>query len=165
MTLMDHVDKILQQWGQERPDLEVGAMGTIGRIKRLNQHLTRGMEKTWSAHGLNAASFDVLATLRRCGPPFALSPGDMMASTMVTSGTMTNRIDQLVKAGLVERIRNPDDGRGLLIALTPPGRELIDKVATEHVETQAKLVAVLSSEQQAQLDDLLRQFLCGFERD
>jgi DNA-binding MarR family transcriptional regulator len=165
LMLMDHVDKILHQWGQERPELELGAMGTIGRIKRLNQHLMREMEKTWSAHGLSAASFDVLATLRRCGPPYALSPGDMMVSTMVTSGTMTNRIDQLVKAELVERIRNPDDGRGFLIALTPPGRELIDKVATAHVETQAKMVAVLTDEQRAKLDDLLRQFLGGFERD
>lgn len=162
---MDHVDKILRQWGQERPDLELGAMGTIGRIKRLNRHLMRGMEKTWSAHDLNGASFDVLATLRRSGPPYALSPGDMVASTMVTSGTMTNRIDQLEKAKLVERIRNPNDGRGFLIALTAQGLERIDKVATAHVETQAKLVAALTGEQRAQLDDLLRQFLGGFERD
>lgn len=161
---MDHVDKILSQWRQERPDLQLGAMGTIGRIKRLNQHLMRGMKKTWSAHGLNGASFDVLATLLRSGSPYALSPGDMMASTMVTSGTMTNRIDQLEKAELVERIRNPDDGRGFLISLTPQGHELIDKVATAHVETQAKLVAVLTDAQRAQLDDLLGQFLCGFER-
>lgn len=152
------------QWQQERPDLEVAPMGTIGRIKRLNQHLVRSMEKTWSAHGLNAASFDVLATLRRAGLPYALSPGDLMVSTLVTSGTMTHRIDQLEKIGLVERVRNPDDGRGFLISLSPQGHQLIDKVITAHVETQAKLVATLTAEQRGQLDDLLRQFLSGFER-
>lgn len=111
---MDHIDRILTQWRQERPDLQVAPMGTIGRIKQLNQQLMRGMEQTWSAHGLNGASFDVLATLRRSGSPYALSPGDLMASTMVTSGTMTHRIDQLVKAELVERVRNPDDGLSLI---------------------------------------------------
>lgn len=161
---MNHVDKILLQWGQERPDLDVSAMGTIGRITRLSQHLVRGMEKTWAAYGLNHASFDVLATLRRAGPPYALSPGDMMAWTMVTSGTMTNRIDQLEKAGLVERVRNPDDGRGFLISLTPQGHSLIDQAVTAHVETQTKLVAVLADAQRAQLDDLLGQFLGGLER-
>lgn len=162
---MDQIDRILTQWRQERPDLEIAPMGTIGRIKRLNQHLVRNMEKTWSAHGLNAASFDVLATLRRAGSPYALSPGDLMAWTMVTSGTMTHRIDQLEKARLVERVRNPDDGRGFLISLSPEGHDLIDKVVTAHVETQAKLVATLTDEQRAQLDDLLRQFLSGFEHD
>lgn len=162
---MDHIDKILAQWKQERPDLELAPMETIGRIKRLNQHLVRGMEKTWSAHGLNAASFDVLATLRRAGSPYALSPGDLMASTMVTSGTMTHRIDQLEKAGLVERVRNPDDGRGFLISLSPQGYKLIDKVLTAHVETQAELVATLTDKQRTQLDGLLRRFLSGFEGD
>ncbi len=160
---MDHVDSILVQWGRERPDLDIGPMATIGRIKRLNQHLMRGMEKTWAAYGLNAASFDVLATLRRAGPPYALSPGDLMASTLVTSGTMTHRIDQLEKAGLVERLRNPDDGRGFLVSLSPKGRDLIDEVVTDHVQTQAELVAGLSDAQRAQLDELLRRFLAGFE--
>ncbi|MYN12589.1 MarR family transcriptional regulator [Pusillimonas sp. TS35] len=160
---MDAIDKILLQWKQERPDLDVGPMGTIGRIKRLNQHLVRSMETTWAEYGLNAASFDVLATLRRAGSPHALSPGDLMASTMVTSGTMTHRIDQLEKAGLVERVKNPDDGRGFLISLSSNGYKLIDKAVTAHVETQARLVATLTDEQRSQLDDLLRQFLARFE--
>lgn len=160
---MDQIDRILTQWQQERPDLEVSPMGTIGRIKRLNQHLMRSMERTWSAYGLNAASFDVLATLRRAGRPYALSPGDLIASTMVTSGTMTHRIDQLVKVGLVERVKNPDDGRGFLVSLSAQGHELIDKAVTAHVETQSNLVATLTDEQRAQLDDLLRQFLSAFE--
>src|SRR5690606_17581665 len=108
---MDRVDEILAQWNRERPDLDVGPMGLTGRIKRLAQHLTRETEKTLSAHGLTGPSFDVLATLRRSGPPYALSPGDLLATMMITSGTMTNRIDQLEKAGLVKRTSNPKDGR------------------------------------------------------
>ncbi len=160
---MDQVDNILSQWHRERPDLNVASMGTLGRINRLHQHLMRGMEKTWAAHGLSGASFDVLATLRRSGPPYALSPGDLMKSTMVTSGTMTNRIDQLQKAGLINRVKNPDDGRGFLISLSPEGHRVIDEAVTAHVETQAKLAAVLTEEQRHQLDDLMRIFLSGFE--
>ena len=133
---MDHVDRILAQWRQERPDLDVGPMGLIGRAKRLTLCLTREMEKTWSRFCLNAASFDVLATLRRSGAPFRLSPSDLMASTMVTSGTMTNRIDQLEKAGLVERKQSPEDGRSFQVCLTDKGFAVIDEAVTAHVATQ-----------------------------
>lgn len=160
---MDHVDRILAQWRRERPDLDVAPMGLIGRIKRLSQHLTREMEQTWAAHGLNLASFDVLATLRRAGPPYRLSPGDLMATTMVTSGTMTNRIDQLEKAGLVERIPNPEDGRSFLIALSKKGFALIDEAATAHVATQERLVSGLSKKDRKALDALLKAYLAGFE--
>lgn len=160
---MDQVDNILSQWHRERPDLDVAAMGTLGRIKRLQQHLMRGMEKTWARYGLNGASFDVLATLRRSGPPYALSPGELMESTMVTSGTMTHRIDQLQKTGLIDRVKNPDDGRGFLISLSPEGHRLIDEAVAAHVQTQTELAAVLTDEQRNQLDELLRAFLKGFE--
>lgn len=161
---MDHVDRILAQWRTERPDLEVAPMGLIGRIKRLMAHLSREMGETWAAHGLNAASFDVLATLRRSGPPFALSPGDLIASTMVTSGTMTNRIDQLEKAGLVERKQSDADRRSFLISLTDKGFYVIDAAVTAHVENQARLVSGLSRQHQDQLDSLLKKFLAEFER-
>lgn len=161
---MDHVDNILKQWQQERPDLDVAPMGTIGRIKRLNQALMRAMQKTWAKYGLTDASFDVLATLRREGAPYALSPGDLMASTMVTSGTMTHRINQLEKVGLVERVKNPADGRGFLISLSQRGFDLIDEAVAAHVEIQAQLVSGLTKEQQVQLDDLLKQFLMEFEQ-
>lgn len=160
---MDQVDQILSQWHRERPDLDVAAMGTIGRIKRLNQHLGRTMADTWSEHDLTAAGFDVLATLRRAGPPYALSPGDLMASTMVTSGTITHRIDQLERAGLVERTRNPADGRGFLVSLSDKGYQVIDQAVTDHVATQAHLVATLSSEQREQLDKLLKALLNDLE--
>ncbi|WP_235039992.1 MarR family winged helix-turn-helix transcriptional regulator [Vreelandella profundi] len=161
---MDHVDSILKQWQKERPDLDVAPMGTLGRIKRLNHYLMRAMEKTWSRYDLNGASFDVMATLRRAGAPYALSPGDLMASTMVTSGTMTHRINLLEKAGLIKRVKNPDDGRGFLISLSPQGLEVINEAVTAHVETQAQLVAALTDEQIAQLDRLLKQLLVGFEQ-
>nr|WP_281280503.1 MarR family transcriptional regulator [Emcibacter nanhaiensis] len=157
------MDRIIAQWRRERPDLEVGPMELIGRVKRLYQHLSRGMEKNYAAHGLTASGFDVLATLRRSGAPYALSPGDLMAATMVTSGTMTNRIDQLVKEGQVERIRNESDKRSFLISLTPKGRTLIDKVLLDHVATQQELVAGLSEGEREELNGLLRVFLSGFE--
>ena len=103
---MDKVDKIIKQWNKECPDLDVTSMALIGRFKKITQHLSLEMTKTFTENGLNAANFDVLATLRRSGPPYALSPNDLISSTMVTSGTTTNRIDQLTKAGLVERLQN-----------------------------------------------------------
>lgn len=160
---MDHVDHILAQWHRERPDLDVVPMGTIGRIQRLSRHLLQEMEQTFAQYGLTRASFDVMATLLRLGPPYALSPSDLMTWTMVTSGTMTHRIDQLEKAGLVERIRNPQDGRGFLVSLTPQGLAVIKEAVSAHVATQAKLVAGLTSSQRAQLDELLRQFLASLE--
>jgi len=160
---MDKVDKILAQWNKERPDLDVVPMGVIGRVKRLYQSLTNEMDKTFAAHGLNHAKFDVLATLRRSGAPYRLSPNDLLVATMVTSGTMTNRIDQLVKAGLVERIQNPDDGRSFLIALTNKGLTVIEKAVNDHVATQARLTSGLSAEETEALNKLLKKFLESFE--
>lgn len=160
---MDHVDRILAQWNRERPDLDVEPMGLLGRIARLRTHLAREIEKTLAAHGLNSASFDVLATLRRSGPPYRLSPGDLIATTMVSSGTMTNRLDQLEKAGLIERSHNPDDRRGVIIALTPKGLALVDAAVTDHVENQHRLIDGLDAQERAALDGLLRKFLGAFE--
>lgn len=161
---MDHVDKIIAQWNKEKPELDVTSMEVIGRIKRIFKHLDREMEKTFNAHGMNAASFDVLATLRRSGPPYTLSPGDMMGATMVTSGTMTNRIDQLVKEGLVERIRNPKDGRGFIISLTKKGFVVIEAAIIDHVETQNNLLSVLSKEDRESLNSLNRKFIVGLDQ-
>lgn len=160
---MDHVDRILAQWNRERPDLDVEPMGLLGRIARLRTHLAREIEKALAAHGLNSASFDVLATLRRSGPPYRLSPGDLIATTMVSSGTMTNRLDQLEKAGLIERENNPDDRRGVIIALTPKGLALVDAAVTDHVENQHKLLDGLDAQERVALDGLLRKFLGEFE--
>jgi DNA-binding MarR family transcriptional regulator len=158
---MDHVDDILQQWNRERPDLDVGPMGLIGRLGRIVHYLTREMDKTFASFGLTGASFDVLATLRRAGAPYSLSPGDLLSTMMITSGTLTNRIDQLEKAGLVARAGNPEDGRSVIISLTPKGLATIDAAVTAHVETQKRLVSVLSAEERTLLDVQLRTFLAG----
>lgn len=160
---MDHLDLVLAQWARERPDLDVGPMGLIGRVLRLSRHLMREMEATLVSHGLNFASFDVLATLRRAGPPFALSPNDLLGTMMITSGTMTHRVDQLEKAGHVRRRPNPADGRSVLIALTPSGLALVDGVLAAHVATQGRLVAHLDAAQRAALGPLLSAWLGGLE--
>ncbi len=158
---MDPVDDILAQWNRERPDLDVGPMGLIGRLRRISHHLTREMEKTFAQHGLNDATFDVLATLRRSGPPYSLSPGDLLATMMITSGTMTNRVDQLEKVGLVERAQNPEDGRGVIISLTDKGFAVIDAAVTDHVATQLRLTSMLSPKDTAALNRLLSKYLVG----
>ncbi len=160
---MDRIDKILAQWRRERPDLDTTAMGLFGRLRNLALHLSREMEKTFGRFGLNSANFDMLATLRRSGEPYTLSPSDLMETMMVSSGTMTNRIDQLERAGLVARSQNPDDGRSFLISLTPKGFELIDAAVTAHVETQKRLISTLSEGERMALDRLLRNYLADFE--
>ncbi|PIB23981.1 transcriptional regulator [Amylibacter kogurei] len=160
---MDHVDKIVSQWNSERPDLNVEPMELIGRFGRIARYLSDEMARTFVKHGLNSASFDMLATLRRAGTPYALSPSALMASTMVTSGTMTNRIDQLEKAGWVTRRQNPKDKRAFIIALTDEGFALIDRVVGEHVETQERLVSGLDKEEFRTLNDLLRRYLENFQ--
>jgi len=160
---MDRIDKILAQWRRERPDLDTTAMGLFGRMRNLTLHLSREMEKTFAGFDLNSANFDMLATLRRSGEPYTLSPSDLMETMMVTSGTMTNRIDQLEKAGLVARSQNPNDGRSFLVSLTPKGFELIDAAVTAHFETQMRLISTLSEEERTALDGLLRTYLASFE--
>lgn len=160
---MDHLDLVLAQWARERPELDVRPMGLIGRVLRLSRHLMREMEATLATHGLNFASFDVLATLRRAGPPFALSPMDLLGTMMITSGTMTHRVDQLEKAGLVQRRPNPADGRSVLIHLTPGGRGLVDAALVDHVATQARLVAHLAAAERAALAPMLSAWLGGLE--
>lgn len=160
---MDRVDKIIEQWNRERPDLDVSSMGLVGRFKQITQRLSLEMAKTFTEHGLNPANFDLLATLRRAGPPFALSPNDLIASTMVTSGTMTNRIDQLVKAGLVERIQNPNDRRSIVVSLTKKGFTIIEPTLKAHVATQNRLTSCLSEDESKKLNNLLRKLLMSLE--
>lgn len=160
---MDHVDRILAQWATERPDLDVGPMGLFGRLKRLTDHLQAEIDAVYRKHGLSFAAFDVLATLRRSGPPYALSPTDLINWTMVTSGTMTNRIDRLQTQGLIERRPNPDDGRSTVVALTETGFALIDTVINEHVANQHRLIAQLPEDLRAGFEDGLRSWLASFE--
>ncbi len=158
---MDAVDKIISQWEKERPDLDVSAMAPVGRLSVVAHHFSRQMGKVFTRHGLNSAGFDVLATLRRSPPPHALTAGELMESMMITSGTMTNRIDQLVKAGHVVRKSDASDARRILVKLTPKGKRLIDKAVTEHVVNQATLLESLDESERETLDHLLRKLLAS----
>lgn len=162
--MTDRVDRILEQWRRELPGLDTSAMEIPGRLARLTSHLQRSIQGVFVDAGLPPGGFDVLATLRRCGPPYRLSPNDLLEWMMVTSGTMTNRIDQLERAGLVAREPNPDDRRSVLIALTPKGLEVVEQTVRRHVENERRLLEPLSPEQQRQLADLLRLWLAAFER-
>ncbi len=162
---MDHVDKIQAQWRAERPDLDVTAMGLFGRLARLMVHLRRGIDDNLAKHGLSAANFDILATLRRAGAPYELSPGDLLATTMITSGTMTSRIDQLEQRGLVTRMAHPQDGRSVIVRLTPEGFKVIDAAVATHVATQIRLTAGLTELDVTTLDGLIKTYLAQFEAD
>ncbi|SFR33586.1 DNA-binding transcriptional regulator, MarR family [Yoonia tamlensis] len=156
---MYDIDEIKAQWASQRPDLDTEPMMLIGRLIRVSAQMSQQMAATFAQHGLSAASFDVLATLLRSGPPHALSPNQLLETMMVTSGTMTNRIDQLVKEGHVVRIKNPDDARSVLIQLTPKGASVIDAAVTDHVQTQRRLVAPFGASEQEKLNEILQAYL------
>ncbi len=156
---MDEIDKIRDQWAQQRPDINTEPMELIGRLLRISHHLSQKMSATFSKHGLTGADFDVLATLLRSGKPHALSPNQLLATMMITSGTMTNRIDQLEKKGLVRRIQNPEDKRSVSISLTEEGQTITDKAVTAHTETQTQLVSALTTKEQASLNSLLKTYM------
>lgn len=159
--LMDEIDTIKAQWAQQRPDLDTDPMALIGRLMRLTQHLSQEMSVTFAKFGLTGAGFDVLATLLRSGSPHALSPNQLLSTMMITSGTMTNRIDQLEKQGFVKRIKSTEDRRSVQIALTEKGRTVVDEAVTAHVATQTRLVSPLSAQERNFFDKMLRKYLSG----
>jgi DNA-binding MarR family transcriptional regulator len=155
----DHVDRVLEQWGAQRPDLDVSPMAVIGRLSRLSRLIDAELRRTFSAHGLDPASFDVLATLRRSGPPHHLTPAELMRASMITSGAVTQRLDRLEARGLVTRTPSETDGRGVHVALTDDGRALIDQALPDHVDTENRLLAALTKTQRDTLSDGLRNLL------
>ncbi|MFK8184173.1 MAG: MarR family transcriptional regulator [Phormidesmis sp.] len=159
----DAVDAILAQWHRERPDLDVSPMGLIGRTTRLANHYRKAIGKVFAQYGLNPGEFDVLATLRRSGAPYQLSPTALFKSMMVSSGTMTNRIDRLETAGLVARIPDESDRRGTLIKMTDKGFALIEETVTAHVENEHKMLASLNADEKEALTRLLRKLLRSVE--
>ena len=159
----DPVDTILAQWQRERPDLDISPMGVIGRILRLSKHLEQRLKPTFAEFGLNLGDFDVLATLWRSGEPFQLSPTAMFNTMMVTSGTMTNRLDRLEKVELIRRMPDPNDRRGTLIQLTNKGFELIEQAIAAHVENEHRILGGAESLDRETLDRLLRELLLSFE--
>ena len=159
----DPVDKILAQWYKERSDLDVSPMGIIGRIGRLSKHLERSVQETVSDFGLNGGEFDVLATLRRSGQPYQLSPTELFNTLMISSGTMTHRIDRLEQADLVQRLPDPNDRRGTLIQLTDLGFTVIETAIEAHVANLHRLLSGLEEAERQALAQLLRMLLISFE--
>jgi DNA-binding MarR family transcriptional regulator len=159
----DHVDHLIEQWRDVLPELDVSPMEIIARISRLSRILEREADALYADFGLNRALFGVLAALRRAGPPYQLSPTDLYNSLLITSGAVTNRLERLTAAGLVKRVPDPKDGRSLLVALTPKGRRLIDRVLTLHYERERELLSPLAPRQRRALAGELRRLLLAFE--
>lgn len=159
----DRVARIQAAWMRERPDLDVAPQGVIGRLHRLAAHLTRELVAVYARHGLSEGEFDVLATLRRTGPPFERAPGELAEHTMVTTGAMTKRIDRLVDAGLVERRTAEGDGRRRIVALTADGLRIIDTAFAEHIANEHRLVGQLSPEDRDALEPILARWLSSYE--
>jgi DNA-binding MarR family transcriptional regulator len=160
----DGVDLILEQWRRERPDLDPSPIGVIGRISRLARELEQELERVYREHGLESGWHDVLATLRRHGPPYQLRPSEFSSTLMLTSSGTTKRLDRLEQAGLITRAPDPQDRRGVIITLTPAGLELIDAVMEAHLANERRLLGALSQSEQDRLADLLRKLQLGLPR-
>ena len=161
MSERDGVDLIIEQWARERPDLDVSPIGVIGRISRLARELEQRLEPVYRAHGLEPGWYDVLATLRRAGPPYRLRPSEFTTTLMLTSSGTTKRLDRLEQAGLIARTPDPDDRRGTLITLTEAGHELLDTAIDAHVANEHRLLAALTAAEQRELAGLLRTLQIG----
>jgi DNA-binding MarR family transcriptional regulator len=161
--LRDEVDELVAGWRAERPDLDVEPLQVLSRVSRLARHLDRARTAAFAAHRLQTWEFDVLSALRRQGTPYQLSPGALLRATLVTSGTMTHRIDRLASAGLVSRRPDPADKRGVLVALTDRGRAAADAALADLLTSERRLLTGLDSRQRRELAALLRILLAPFD--
>jgi DNA-binding MarR family transcriptional regulator len=159
----DHVDHILELWRVERPDLDLSAMAVIARIQRSSRLLEQEIETLLAGFDLNLPAFGVLTALLRSGPPYRMTPTALYDSLLVTSGAMTNRLDRLTDAGLVERIPAPSDRRSMLVALTDTGRELTDSAISAHTDQELNLLAPLAASDRRALVGALRKLLEALE--
>ncbi len=162
-NLRDEVDRLVAAWARERPDLDVSPMQVLSRVTRLAHYLDRQRRTAFARHRLEPWEFDVLAALRRAGHPYQLSPGRLLRETMVTSGTMTNRVDRLAGRGLVTRTDHPDDRRGVLVLLTSAGKEAVDAAITDLLQAEHAILAALPSAQRDQLAESLRQLIAPYD--
>ena len=159
----DHVDVIVEQWRTERPDLDSSPLHVVGRVSRLADLIDDSLRPVFATYGLGAGDFDVLATLRRSGEPYELTPSQLVEQTMVTSGAVTKRVDRLAGAGLVERRVSEADARGRHVRLTDRGRRLMDEAYPVHLRNEARLLAGLTTSEREQLADLLRKATASME--
>lgn len=160
--MRDEVDELVEAWARERSDLDLAPVSVFSRISRLAHHVDRARRQAFTAHGIESWEFDVLAALRRAGEPYELSPGRLLRETLVTSGTMTNRVDRLTTRGLVERHPDPSDRRGVLVRLTPEGKDAVDGAFAALLDAERVLLTGLSVKDQRELADLLRRLLVPF---
>jgi len=161
--MTDEVDRIIAAWHAERPDLDLEPLAVLSRVSRLARHLATARAGAFDRHGLEQWEFDVLSALRRSGPPYHLSPGALVTQTMVTSGTMTNRIDRLEARGLVRRSPAPADRRGVLVHLTEDGRGRVDAAFSDLLTVERELLSDLTPEKAATLAGLLRMVMAPFD--
>jgi DNA-binding MarR family transcriptional regulator len=160
----DAIDEIQKQWKSVCPELNSWPMAIIGRISRLERGIDERMRAACAEFAVERWGFDVLATLRRAGSPFVLTPTQLYRSLLLTSGAMTNRLDRLEDAGLVKRTKDPNDRRGLRIVLTSKGRDLVDRMVVVHMEVEAEMLAAIPMKQQRDLANLLRLLSDSIER-
>ncbi len=161
----DHVDGVLRQWAEVRPELDLAPVAVIARLGRATAYIDAGINARLAEFGLSRGSWDVLASLRRTKPPHRLSPTELYLALMRTSGAMTHRLNRLERSGLIKRVPDPEDGRGLLVELTPQGLKLVDQVAPQHLANERSLLTALNDEEQTQLSQLLRKMLTTFEHE
>ena len=159
----DEVDRIMAAWQRERPDLDVRPLAILSRVTRLARHLDLARRGAFAGNLLEPWEFDVLSALRRAGSPYELSPGTLLTQTLVTSGTMTNRIDRLEAHGLVARHRSPDDRRGVIVALTDEGLRRVDSAMSDLLDVEEGLLGVIDDDNRALLADLLRAVVGQFD--
>ncbi len=159
----DDVDRIVSAWRRERPDLDVSPLEVLSRVSRLARRLDRARGTAFAEHRLDGWEFDVLSALRRAGTPYELSPGQLVSETLVTSGTMTNRVDRLVARDLVERHPAPNDRRGVIVRLTAAGMTVVDAALADLIAHEQALLGELGTTERAELADLLRRLLQPFE--
>ena len=159
------MDRVLAEWAQARGDLDLTPVSVIARLGRATAYIDAAINDRLAEYGLTRGSWDVLASLRRSGPPYRLSPTQLYQALMRTSGAMTHRLYRLERSGFITRIPDPEDGRSLLVQLTPNGVELVDQVAPTHLANERSLLRALSADEQIQLANLLRTMLTAFERE
>jgi DNA-binding MarR family transcriptional regulator len=159
----DEVDRLVEAWHRERPDLDLGPMEVLSRVSRVSRQLDVARRAAFAEHGIEQWEFDVLAALRRAGPPYELSPGRLLRETLVTSGTMTNRVARLTSRGLVERLPDPRDRRGVLVRLTARGRATVDGALADLLDLERPLLSALGPDERERLAGLLRKLAASVE--
>lgn len=160
---MDAIDRVVDQWLKEKPDLDTQPMAIMGRLMRIAKHMETRVAELHKRYDLKMGEFDVLATLRRSGAPYCLTPSALIESMMLTSGAMTNRLDKLERKGLISREHSKEDRRSVTVALTSAGLQLIDNLIGEHVEVQRDFIRGLGDEEKMQVNKALKVLLPQFE--